>query len=477
MRHSARSVRTCLAALLLATTGVVTASAQPGNGMFRPVTGAFKILIIRVNYPDDASNPLSTANAITNANALRTNMETLSYNRAYPVSVEVAGLETPLTMPNNKTYYNPAGGPTRLPELRADAIAAAKANGFPGLEDTFHREIIVTAKVWPSNAINWAGFNQRTVWSSVPNPVGWFHELGHTHGFQHATVRNVEPGAHPEGPGGQINYGDLYAPMGSQQDFAHYNPWEAQRIGWLQATDVQTVTQPGTYRIRALESTPTGTAPLALRIARQSGEDYWIYYRTAFEATQAGPLIRWAYRTNTKTSPLLDMDTTTSPTTAIEPLAEGNTFFSLAGEFAIHALNVQPVAGYVDVQIAGVLPQPDVLPVIDITSPARGVTVNNTAVYTATAYDPDVGTANGAGIQSVVLSIYDNLGQVENWLAGVGPEPTPAATSGPLTTAPYSWNPDAVLPTKVYYLVVTAESTNAATNRMWFAHLIDTSAP
>jgi hypothetical protein len=84
------------------------------------------------------------------------------------------------------------------------------------------------------------------------------HELGHNLATQHASTPSNE-------------YGDTSDIMGySGIGLRHMNAPHKEELGWLQAGQVLTVTQNGTYQIAPLELHPADTvAPQALKIAKR----------------------------------------------------------------------------------------------------------------------------------------------------------------------------------------------------------------
>ncbi len=93
-------------------------------------------------------------------------------------------------------------------------------------------------------------------------------------------------------------------------------------------------------------------------------------------------------------------------------------------------------------------PPPDQDPVVAFTRPANGAMLSGTAAVNARANDPDAGTADGAGIQSVVFELRQGTGVVATL---------------PEFLVTYDWNLDTTLyPNGAYTLRATATSTAAA---------------
>ena len=118
------------------------------------------------------------------------------------------------------------------------------------------------------------------------------------------------------------------------------------------------------------------------------------------------------------------------------------------------------------------------VPRIDLASPATGITQSGTITYRVTAYDPDAGTVDGAGIARVLVSLWiQRRGQDDH----ADTSPRRQVASAVLTTPPYELTVDTLaegLPDDSYGLSVVAVSEEGEhINTAWFPHLIDNRAP
>lgn len=111
------------------------------------------------------------------------------------------------------------------------------------------------------------------------------HEGGHNLTLHHASTRyftNATTGApEPLGPynnsniGGTHNeYGDVHSAMGSW-NLGHYAAPHKAQIGWLAASNVQTIESNGTYVIQPYENVTT--AVQALKVRRGTGNSAWLW--------------------------------------------------------------------------------------------------------------------------------------------------------------------------------------------------------
>ncbi len=108
------------------------------------------------------------------------------------------------------------------------------------------------------------------------------HELGHNFGVHHASSYRCLDGSVPVAIGAsctQSEYGDPFDVMGS--GYRHMNGYQKQKLGYLETTNLQTVTAPGTFAIAPLEQKATGLQVLRTQIP---GTNRWYYveYRQPF---------------------------------------------------------------------------------------------------------------------------------------------------------------------------------------------------
>ena len=114
---------------------------------------------------------------------------------------------------------------------------------------------------------------------------------------------------------------------------------------------------------------------------------------------------------------------------------------------------------------------------MDVISPSQGVTMKGAIDYEATAFDPDFGTTNGAGIAKVKLYLHqfsDLL--IQSMRQGLDP-PSPVDIVE-FSDPPYLWQFDSnsssrqLIPA-IYSLIIRATSEDGGTHTVWFEHFID----
>ncbi|MFQ5571677.1 MAG: T9SS type A sorting domain-containing protein [Rhodothermales bacterium] len=453
---------------------VVSAQTEsPGDMVSNPILGVQKVLFIRVIYPDDNQVFLSDERAPIHADALNAIMKANSYDQL-SLDIDI----TPVLMMPQPTSFYALDNRQSFVRIRADAIKIAEEAGF--LESDYDREAIFTKKLWPQPFRGVGGVNIRTFYSKFDKPSHSAHEMGHSFDWRHANFWRVTSANPIDTAGVLIEYGDKFDIMGDWANFHHFNPWYKSRVGWLPPESILTVSEPGTYTIRALEkpplSGPAVTEFSALRIRRNPGAEYWVYYRSLEDSANAGAMISLIQPKNTSKSLLLDM----TPGSKNNPerdhvdaaLTVGKTVRDQEAGIEITVLEKYSDSLRVQVVVPG--DPMDTLPVIDIVNPTFGKTVRGAIAYEATAFDPDVGTVNGAGIDTVrfVLNYIEGDDPF-----GEGTTPIIVATNQ-LTSPPYIFHVETTgLPDESYRLHVEAVSQNGGANTAALSHIIDNTGP
>ncbi len=445
----------------------VRARSQPGNILFQKYTGSQKMLFIRINYPDDPGTILSDGRAPVHAGILKETLEINSYGRVN-VTIDVTPV---LTMPHPLSYYQADSSLfVSLLRARADAVALAERAGFPPANYT--REIIFTRKFWHSPATGLGTINTRTAFMACDCPYLSAHEIGHTFDWAHANFWKVF-GDDPTSPNGQeIQYGDAFDIMGDQipnrpRAFHHYNPWYKYRAGWLPEESILTVTGSDTFVIQALELPPEENSPgrtySSLRIRKDLFTDYWVFYRSQEPFANRGVLITTGYYTNMNPTLLLDMHPGSHDEEWVDAALEvGEFFVDPPAGIELKLLEKNP--DWVKVAVWIQRPVTNHLPVINVTNPLPQQTVRGKITYQATAFDPDSGNSNGAGIASVEVCLQRFISDFDN----------DTIATAILTHPPYELSVQTdTIPDDIYPLVVTAISTQGDTNRVRMMHIVD----
>jgi len=128
---------------------------------------------------------------------------------------------------------------------------------------------------------------------------------------------------------------------------------------------------------------------------------------------------------------------------------DGNLYYTdlgvLGAEFSPEFTNPSPTG---TVRRIRYTPPANAVPVVSFTTPASGATLSGTVAVNAFVYDPDAGTADGAGIANVVFELLQG---------------TTVVASHAESVVTYDWSLDTTLhPDGAYTLRATATSTAAA---------------
>lgn len=232
--------------------------------------GPKTVLFMRVDFDDRVGDPLSLASSQalinTQVNGFFTSM---SFNKT-----QLSGVFPPtLRMPQPSGWYRDAGN---YFQLLADARVASRDAGY----DPNNYSLDIVAH--PNLFSGWSGrgyVGSKGTWLNGSFGQGVAsHELGHNYGVWHANFWNA--GDSIIGAGSQQEYGNPFDVMGNS-GASHFNVWFKRTFDWTTASQVNTVTTSGTYRLYPLEvATPDGGMQ-ALKVARNDTQsrDYWLEFR------------------------------------------------------------------------------------------------------------------------------------------------------------------------------------------------------
>jgi hypothetical protein len=263
------------------------------NGIFAATDdnwthGSKSVLYMRVNFPDDLTEPISEGDAYDSMDQVNSFYTAQSYN--------LASLDTTVTpvvtVPQIKAYYTPDPG-----LLLADARVAALQDGYDTAN--FDRDIVAFTVVPGYTFGGLAYVGGKGVWLQSMDAGVTAHELGHNYGLMHANFWNTTSNFSSVGPGTNLEYGNIYDTMGSagagiyQFDAPHKNA-----LDWLKADAVQVVTTNGVYRIYPMDDPARVEGRFYAAIVRKDFmRNYWIEFRNLFTGnpwTQNGALLDWA---------------------------------------------------------------------------------------------------------------------------------------------------------------------------------------
>lgn len=243
-----------------------SASAGPGGPIF---IGPRRVLVLHAKFAGDPAEPWSPAvtrgKIFTGAESADTYFQEESRG-----VIALAGKEDPengdvsgwLTLSSSGSGCSPS--PWGNEALQRASEAGIKLTGYHHIVFVFTRR---PGCFW--NGMATGGGNSGTIWINGDEDVQTIaHEFGHNFGLQHAGSWICTRG----GERVQISnscsteeYGDVFDAMGNR--FARHNSgWNLTKLGLLGAENMTTVTEDGTYALRAALS--VSPAPMILRIPR-----------------------------------------------------------------------------------------------------------------------------------------------------------------------------------------------------------------
>ncbi len=355
--------------------------------------GSKTILYLRVAFPDDPAEPISSVSAY----ALMGQVEQFYRENSYG-SLEFATTVTPLLMlPQTKAVYGLLGDS----QLQEDARQVARAGGLE--TDNYDLDIVRHNRVpgfnW--NGKSWVG--QKGIWMQTSSVGDTAHELGHNLGVKHANFWSAT-GDSVFGQGSVTDYGNPFDTMGSgnagSQQFNAYYKW---RMDWLPSSFVATATNSGTYRVYAMDS-PTLVAGehYALKIPKDFARDYWLEFRQRLTSNpwlMNGVLLNWnpwsaGSATSSGTTTLLDTSPGTPTGTSSREdaaLVIGQTFSdpSAGAHFTPTAKGSDSLGNWIEVQVnLGSFPS-NRPPTLAVAADQTNAAVNTPVAFNALASDPD----------------------------------------------------------------------------------------
>ena len=250
-------------------------------------TGAKRVLVILLNFTDDAS---LNATTVTNAQSLffgAGSSVARLYNEASFGLVSMTGDVALVTA----TVAKPTTCATGTIQSQGNTQAAAAGYNLGSYNFVLWVFPGIGACGW--NGLGYVGGSG--AWINGTGSMGLLvaaHELGHNFGVLHA--HSWDCGAVPIAPSGctRSEYGDRFDVMGNSRA-GHFNAHFPDTFGWLPAGSVR-VHGGGsaTYTIGALEA--PGQTAYAVRIpTTMSGRTYWIEWRdrSGFDAPEPAAIV------------------------------------------------------------------------------------------------------------------------------------------------------------------------------------------
>jgi len=285
--------------------------------------GVQKTLTILVNFTDEATQPYTLAQA---QSVMFTTTSNYDYETSYQQTSLTGAVVGWFTIASSSTTCD-------YTTIASQAQSAATKAGVN--LSSYNRYVYV----FPANTCTWWGLgtiggNPSQAWIhskwgfSLP-VVG--HEMGHNFGLYHSHSLDCGSAAIASTGCTMSEYGDIFDMMGSSNNTPHYNAFQKERLGWLNAgVSPPLITVPATpgtvtYTIGAMEDA-RNTTPRALKIPRgtsctSTSEYFYVESRQAkgFDSflsgnanVQGGVLIHDVNVNDANSSDLLDMTPATT---------------------------------------------------------------------------------------------------------------------------------------------------------------------
>jgi hypothetical protein len=292
--------------------------------------GPKAVLYMRVNFPDDLTEPISEANAYADMNQVNT----FYVEGSYDTTCLTATVTPLLTVPQVKAWY----GTNDYGEgaLLEDAREVSRLAGY----DTANYDLdIVAFTSVPTYSFGGLAYvGGKGVWLQSMGAGVTAHELGHNYGLLHANLWDTSTNNNSSGigPGVNVEYGNIYDTMGAAAAGNNqFNAMFKNSLDWLPDTPVAAVTSNGVYRLYAFDVPERVNGQYyAAHVRRDFQREYWLEFRQKFTSNpwlQSGVLLNWSPWSESKGGSDL-LDTTPGSARGLEDaaLVVGRTFSDYA---------------------------------------------------------------------------------------------------------------------------------------------------
>lgn len=249
--------------------------------------GVKTLLYMRVNFPDDLTEPISESEAYQVMNEVNDFYTEDSYDRT-----ALDAIVTPLlTLPRTKAWYTTSGPGGLL----SDARDLARRSGYD--TSNFDLDIVAFTTV-PQYDFGGLGFvHGKGTWLQSMGAGVTAHELGHNYGVLHGNYW-ITTNYSMIGPGTNVEYGNIFDTMGAAAAGPNQfgTPFKS-ILGWLPDSAIATAATNGLYRIYPFDVPQrVDGRTYAARVRKDFDRDYWLEFRQLFTWNpwlQNGLLLNW----------------------------------------------------------------------------------------------------------------------------------------------------------------------------------------
>jgi hypothetical protein len=253
--------------------------------------GPKTLLYMRVNFPDDLTEPISQQDANSAMNGVDSYYVQNSYNLT-SIDPTVAPL---VTLPQKKAWYATSGPG----QLLADAREATRLAGYDTAN--YARDIVAFTSVPGYSFGGLAYVGGKGVWLQSTGVGVTSHELGHNYGLWHANFWDTITNASMVGPGTNLEYGNIYDTMGSAgAGIYQFNAAHKSKLDWLKTDAVHVVATNGVFRIYPFDVPDWSRVDgrfYATAVQKDFMRYYWLEFRRLFTGNpwlQSGVLLNWS---------------------------------------------------------------------------------------------------------------------------------------------------------------------------------------
>ncbi len=364
-----------------------------------PVLGDQKTLVLLFNFQNTPAPTLTVTQAQAVMNQVKAYYQENSYSQIDIKSVLDAGQAADVRGWYNIPVDQTCGSSTMINALLNAANAEVNYNDYGRL--------VLAAPFGGGGCATWEGIStlgkvtvnspdgdvEMSVSSVKPEFFDQYvvgHELGHGLGNNHAQFYDCGKVSVADSDCFRVEYGDYYDIMGIATQGGHFNAMHKENLGWLSATNLQTVVTNGSYVLYPMSTTTSNLK--AIKIPRSAQDYIYVEFRQPIGqdtgiggvSTEVftGALLHVGFVGDLNYSELIDP--TPPGSLANNALPVGTTFTDPATGTQIRAVSKTSSALTVSITIGKTDFTP---PTASVTAPTAGANVSGNITVSANASD------------------------------------------------------------------------------------------